>query len=149
MGVLRAWLDGGLEVTLGGAVMPRAIGRFAGAGQGRNIVAIEFEHLLVLCERVAIVLSLREELGSLQMQSRVRGQRTSKGDQLGLGLSARSFLKQKIDQFQACPAAIRVRVGRPHAVHGIVIVAEGVLDRSAAGRDAAESKIDRSILWSA
>jgi len=66
-----------------------------------------------------------------------------------LCIGAGSFLQQEIDEFQARFAAVRVRVRGPHAVHSVVIVAESVFDRAAAGGDAAESEIDGTVLRSA
>jgi len=63
--------------------------------------------------------------------------------------AARALLEQELDQFDASLVAVRVEIATPDAVHGIVIVASGVFDRTTMGGDAGQSQVDGRVLRSA
>ena len=103
----------------------------------------------ILGERAGVVLSLLEKLRGLEMRGGIGRQGRGQGHEFRIGLGARVFLEQELDQFDASFVAVGVGIGVPDSVHGIVVVTSGVFDGTAVGGDAGESKIDGGVLRSA
>ena len=53
-----------------------------------------------------------------------------------------------MDQFNASPIAVSIGIGIPYAVHGIVVVTDGIFNGTTVGGHAGKGKIDGGILRS-
>ncbi len=83
------------------------------------------------------------------MRGGIWRQGRGQGHEFRFGFGGRAFLEQELDQFDARPAAVRVGVGVPDSIHGVVVVAGGVFDGTAVGGDAGQREIDGGVLRSA
>ncbi len=80
------------------------------------------------------------------MKRGVGRQKGGQGNKFRLRLSAGTFPQEKFDKFQACVAAVGVRVGAPDPIHGVMVVANGVVNRAAPGSHASQCEIDGAVL---
>jgi hypothetical protein len=54
---------------------------------------------------------------------------------------ARAFFREELNQFEACLAAVFVGINSPGSVDGIVIIADGIVNRMAASGEAREPEV--------
>src|ERR1700730_15615068 len=90
-------------------------------------------------------LSLREKLGSLQVQGGVWRQGSGQGHKFGLSFIARIVLEEEFNKFEPRFAPVEVGIGSPDTINRVVVVADGIFNGSAVRGYTAEREIDGAI----
>ena len=144
-GVFGGLGEGGTEVARGLGITGEFEGRLAGAGEGGGVAGVGAQGGPVGRESILVILNAEEEIAEAQALGGFVAKGGGEGDQLGLRLALGVDAEQVVDEFEARLAAHGFLLGRPDAVDGVVVVAEGLLDVLVAGGYPGEFEVDESV----